>query len=735
MKYFFTILLFLFLVCMSAAQTAKIAYIYSSTSPSDLGAAIEFKSYLDSNGYSTYVIEMSNVPSTDFSSYSAILISDGTGSLNSWGDTSSVAAISSFGKPIIGLGEGGYAYFGKLSLRIGYGNGWHGPNNRIVVVQPQHTIFNIPNSIAVPLDSIVTLYNIPGNEVGINVPAPAPNVNLLGCEATDSSRSHYPLVQERTKYFLWGFSDPPSSMTQTGKLLFLNIVDYMIRMNQTIKIAYIFNSNSSPDSSAAITYRSFLDSSGYSTTLIKMSEALSADYSSYNAIFIGDGTGSLNLWGDSSLVGAIDNSAKPIIGLGEGGYAYFGRLSLKIGWANGWHGPNYKVVAVQPLHTIFNTPNSITIPPDSIVTLYNAPVNEVGIYIPVPPINVNLLGREMNDTSHNHYALVQEKTKYFLWGFSAPPSNMTQTGKLLFLNMVDYMTKMSQSIPQQKDLLAYYPLDLNPDDSTGNYGKMVLVNAPFQDGGIYCNGNYTGCQAETPILPGSIFRLFYVTVKFKVSTIPSVSEHQKPVIVGGDDWRWIGILLMSDSTISLLYNNTNIQNSTLHYSSNTWHEAALDYDSSTAIAHLYLDGVLACTAQYTIAHGSEHDRTFSISNLSNGTAFNGILRDLKIYASAILTTGISGKLSQELKTFKLLQNYPNPFNPVTKISFRLPLKSYVSLKVFDILGREVTTIVSEELAAGNYSRQWNAQGFASGIYFYRLQAGSFTDTKKLVLLK
>lgn len=84
---------------------------------------------------------------------------------------------------------------------------------------------------------------------------------------------------------------------------------------------------------------------------------------------------------------------------------------------------------------------------------------------------------------------------------------------------------------------------------------------------------------------------------------------------------------------------------------------------------------------------------------------------------------------------ELSQNYPNPFNPTTTISFQLPSKSFVMLKIFDLLGREVSSLVSEELPAGNHLRQWNAEGLASGVYLYRLQAGSFNQTKKLVLMK
>jgi hypothetical protein len=93
-------------------------------------------------------------------------------------------------------------------------------------------------------------------------------------------------------------------------------------------------------------------------------------------------------------------------------------------------------------------------------------------------------------------------------------------------------------------------------------------------------------------------------------------------------------------------------------------------------------------------------------------------------------------LSADLpRNFTLGQNYPNPFNPATTILFGLPSKSFVLLKVFDGLGREVATLVSEELSAGSYARQWNADGLASGVYFYRLQAGSFIETKKLILLR
>jgi hypothetical protein len=87
------------------------------------------------------------------------------------------------------------------------------------------------------------------------------------------------------------------------------------------------------------------------------------------------------------------------------------------------------------------------------------------------------------------------------------------------------------------------------------------------------------------------------------------------------------------------------------------------------------------------------------------------------------------------KYYSLIQNYPNPFNPSTVISYQLPVISYVTLKVYDILGREVETLVNEEKPAGSYEAQFNASGLTSGIYFYQINAGEYSKTKKMILLR
>ncbi len=119
----------------------------------------------------------------------------------------------------------------------------------------------------------------------------------------------------------------------------------------------------------------------------------------------------------------------------------------------------------------------------------------------------------------------------------------------------------------------------------------------------------------------------------------------------------------------------------------------------------------------------------SYSNVLVGTG-NGIW----LYSLSQLTK-VKENVVKTPSDYRLNQNYPNPFNPSTTISFALPFRSLVSLKIFDMLGREVATIISQEMSAGNYSKQWNATNVSSGIYYYRLQAGTYIETKKLVLLK
>lgn len=101
------------------------------------------------------------------------------------------------------------------------------------------------------------------------------------------------------------------------------------------------------------------------------------------------------------------------------------------------------------------------------------------------------------------------------------------------------------------------------------------------------------------------------------------------------------------------------------------------------------------------------------------------------------TTGISGTGNEKSVpgTFQLSQNFPNPFNPVTMINYKIQIPCKVVLKVYDVMGREIRTMVDGFQSAGQYSVSFNAVNLPSGIYIYKLNAGSNTLVKKMILLK
>ena len=97
--------------------------------------------------------------------------------------------------------------------------------------------------------------------------------------------------------------------------------------------------------------------------------------------------------------------------------------------------------------------------------------------------------------------------------------------------------------------------------------------------------------------------------------------------------------------------------------------------------------------------------------------------------------GETVSLEQVPYEYKVFQNYPNPFNPTTTIHYELPLEGFVTLKVFDVLGKEVKTLIEGYRTEGRYEVQFDATALTSGMYFYRIQTGSFVETKKMILLR
>lgn len=150
--------------------------------------------------------------------------------------------------------------------------------------------------------------------------------------------------------------------------------------------------------------------------------------------------------------------------------------------------------------------------------------------------------------------------------------------------------------------------------------------------------------------------------------------------------------------------------------------------------------------RYTSPSPPFYMRTISYSFLTkSGSVVDVVASDTTAPNSGIIQTdgatwSISGSVGVEEEDqvptqFSLSQNYPNPFNPSTTINFSVPSSEFVTLKVFDVLGNEVQTLVNKEKPTGSYQVEFNASHLSSGIYFYTISAGSFVETKKMILLR
>ena len=127
-----------------------------------------------------------------------------------------------------------------------------------------------------------------------------------------------------------------------------------------------------------------------------------------------------------------------------------------------------------------------------------------------------------------------------------------------------------------------------------------------------------------------------------------------------------------------------------------------------------------------------YDFVVAGDNILAGTSQGVWIRSIN---DTVTTTAVNESKIMNPTVFMLFQNYPNPFNPITIIKYDLPKAGRVTLKIYDVLGRKVATLINEEKPAGRYQVEFNGSSFASGVYFYRIQAGNYSSVKKMILLK
>jgi hypothetical protein len=166
---------------------------------------------------------------------------------------------------------------------------------------------------------------------------------------------------------------------------------------------------------------------------IHIDQAPKRDFSVYDLIIIGPDSGYLSEWGTPEAVSAIIQAERPVLGLGEGGYAFFGQLKLGIGYPNGAHSDGTSIDWVNSSDAIWGTPYNITLLKEPL-QLYQEPSNRVDIYLLNQPPGLEVFG--LNDADHDYANLLMESGWFMLWGFDNAPDAMTEKGRRLFVNTV-----------------------------------------------------------------------------------------------------------------------------------------------------------------------------------------------------------------------------------------------------------------------------------------------------------
>jgi hypothetical protein len=208
---------------------------------------------------------------------------------------------------------------------------------------------------------------------------------------------------------------------------------------------------------------------------------------------------------------------------------------------------------------------------------------------------------------------------------------------------------------------------------------------------------------STSALPLSVSQYSLLTISTRIQNTGMVWDGTSTI---HDDWGTAPTLMYP---VNLILRLTIEADSLRVYPLNEWGQ-------SMDIYQVYLPGG---PDQFDITLDQELDQTlwYSIEKFGTGTAIGDQRTEMELPDQ-----------------YKLEQNYPNPFNPVTIIRYQLPVSGHVTLTVYDALGRRITVLVNKNQSAGYYSYEWK-QAVGSGIYFYHLQAGDFSESKKMILIR
>ncbi|HMN24191.1 MAG TPA: endonuclease [Ignavibacteriaceae bacterium] len=346
--------------------------------------------------------------------------------------------------------------------------------------------------------------------------------------------------------------------------------------------------------------------------------------------------------------------------------------------------------------------------------------------------------------------------------------------------------------PMKSDLYHLFPTDITANSMRANFpfGKVVS-NITWQVGGSKLGNNSLGQIVFEPrdVHKGDVSRsMFYFITRYPVNYGNFLNATQESVFREWNVFDTVGVVESNrNNAIALLqlkrnpfidhpefvdriysFINNNVRpvfaelevlplkvefDSTLVSTSSS----NQIYIANSGSAQLVVDSISISDSRFSISSNNFSIEPFSYSKISllfNPDSIKNYQATLKVFSNAgtqqIALTGIGKDNAAGVEdekaiplAFSLEQNYPNPFNPTAKIQYSIGDRQFVSLKVYDILGNEIATLVNEEKPTGNYEVEFSVEQFAagnrlpisSGIYFYQLQAGDFIQTKKMILMK
>ena len=312
------------------------------------------------------------------------------------------------------------------------------------------------------------------------------------------------------------------------------------------------------------------------------------------------------------------------------------------------------------------------------------------------------------------------------------------------------------SVPTwSQGLVAYYPLDGNANDMSGNNNNGTIIGGVTPTTDQFGNPNkamqFNGVDGyievpnstslQSPSSASTLAAWLYID-GFPGTEVAGMIQKTNSTFYGqyGLSYQAWG------SNVGIYYYHETSGGGVQLFASitlalSTWYFVAATFDGNTAT--IYLDGVPIETG--TLAGPIVPDNnplTMGLESPGNNEFLQGKLDEIRIYNRALTPQEILNLTGVEddnnslvLNDFKLFQNYPNPFNPTTTVKYNILEREYITLKIYDIMGNEISTLVNEEKPSGSYQIHWNAVNLPSGVYFYSLKAGSFVETKKMILLK